>query len=315
MSGSFQAVTILFLYIALGWVGVRTLLSQEMMSGLNRFVYYFAVPALLFNAASKLSLTQLLATLPLTAFFAAALVTGLIAVVGCRVFFATTSGAQLTARALNTTFANYAYMGIPVVSALLGDVGYAAIITIILAGNLVLIGGAQVLFQGFEKNSGKNTLGQRVWLVLQQSLLKSPIFLSTVAGLIFSGAGLVMPDIPDQVLSSLGATTVPLALFCLGAGLQFRLEGSSLSEISWLIVIKLFAHPAVTFFMLLILGITDPVWVTALVMMTALPTGALAHVVTSHHGVFARETSHIVTLSTLFSLLTLPVWITIVSGM
>ena len=304
---------VLFLFIVCGWVGVRTLLNQEMMIGLNRFVYYFAVPALLFDAASKLSLSQLLAPLPLSAFFVSALATGLITVAGSRALFHCKSGSQLTARALNTTFANYAYMGIPVVSSLLGAEGYPAIITLILMGNLVLIGGAQILLLGFEPNRKEENLWQQCLAILNQSLLRSPIFLSTVLGLMLSAAGLTLPEVPQQFLTGLGAVTVPLALFCLGAGLQFRVTGGKTLEFGWLILLKLVVHPLMTLLAIWLLGVNDPVWVTALVMMTALPTGALAYVVTSHHGVFERETSLIVTLTTLLSVISLPVWIQIVS--
>ncbi len=308
---SLTSVVILFVYMFLGWGGRRTLLSADMMVGLNRFVYYFAVPALLFHAGSELALSELFQPLPLAALLVASLLTAVITIAVCRSMFRCRDGAGLTARALNATFANYAYMGIPVVTALLGDDGYGPMIAIILTGNLVVIGTAQVCLQSFgeAKGTAEQSLWQRTGTVVVESLLKSPVFLSTVAGLLFSHSGLVLPDIANQVVISFGGMTVPLALFCLGAGLSFRPTGASSLELGWLILLKLFVHPALTWGVLILFGVTGSIWPVALVVMTSLPTGALAYVVTAHYGRFAEETTLVITLSSLLSLLTLPLWI------
>ncbi|WP_165767243.1 AEC family transporter [Parendozoicomonas haliclonae] len=312
MSAGIEAVAILFFYIALGWIGSRTLINQELMPGLNRFVYYFAVPALLFQSARQISPEELWKPLPIGALMVGIVLTAMVTVVTSWSVFKTRQGDQLVIRQLLTTFSNYAYMGIPVVTAFVGDAGFLAMITIILITNLVLIGSAQILLQTFQRDRSQSlSVGRQIAGVVQQSLLKSPVFLSSVIGLLFSAGDLALPGVLEKGLNAIGSTTVPLALFCLGAALQFRQSGSSVLELITLIAFKLFLHPSLTVLAIVLLGVSDPIWITVLILMSALPTGALAHVVAQHHKVYANETSLVITVTTLLSLLTLPVWVQI----
>ncbi|MDX1692496.1 MAG: AEC family transporter, partial [Ketobacteraceae bacterium] len=51
-----EAILPLFIIIGCGYLARRTLLDESMLPAVNVFVYYFAVPALLFRAAMEMSL-------------------------------------------------------------------------------------------------------------------------------------------------------------------------------------------------------------------------------------------------------------------
>ncbi|WP_293266573.1 AEC family transporter [Neptunomonas sp.] len=302
---SFQSILPLFLMIALGYVAKRTIFDIKMLPGLNQFVYYLAVPALLFNAASKASIDNLINGPALAAFFLGVIVTAFIVVFGSRVFFKADNTEQLVLRALNGTFANYAYMGIPLTFAIFGDVAYAATVSIILAGNIFLIGGAQLLIESVRQKE----LGLKpILAILDRSLLRNPIFISTVVGLLVSANSVSMPDSIQTLLDMLAPAAIPVALFCLGASLQFAKTTIVLAELGWMILVKLCIHPALTLAAFWLLDVKDPIWIATTVLLTALPTGALAHVVALKYDVFEKETSQIVVVTTVVSLASVTLW-------
>lgn len=306
MTESLLAIIPLFTLIGLGYLARRTILDSAMLPALNLFVYYFAVPALLFNAARRQSLDNLFNGPALAAFVLGIILTTAFSVLGSRYLFQCKTPAELVMRGLNSVFANYAYMGIPLTFSLLGE--SAATISIILAGNLLVIGGAQLCIEALRQHSMSL---QQIWTTLDRSLLRSPIFLSTVLGLLASGLGMQMPPVMNTTLEMLAPAAIPVALFCLGASLQFRQIHTSLSELGWLIGVKLVVHPALTYLAFYLLGVTDPMWLVATVLLTALPTGALVHVVAMRYDLFEQASSQIVVFSTLISILTVSFWVSL----
>ncbi|MFI0400321.1 MAG: AEC family transporter [Thiolinea sp.] len=308
MTESLFAIIPLFLLIGLGYLARRTILDSTMLPALNLFVYYFAVPALLFNAARRQSLDNLFNGPALTAFVLGVVLTASVAVLGSRYFFQCKAPTELVMRGLNSVFANYAYMGIPLTFSLLGE--SAATISIILAGNLLIIGGAQLCIEALRQHSMSL---QQIWNTLDRSLLRSPIFLSTVLGLLASGLGWQLPKVVNTTLDMLAPAAIPVALFCLGASLQFRQIQTSLGELGWLIGIKLIIHPALTYLAFYLLGVADPAWLVATVLLAALPTGALVHVVAMRYNLFEQASSQIVVFSTLTSMLTVTIWVSLMT--
>ncbi|WP_143821187.1 AEC family transporter [Motiliproteus sp. MSK22-1] len=302
---SLQAILPLFLMIALGYLAKRTVFDIKMLPGLNQFVYFLAVPALLFNASSKESLESLINLPSISAFLLGIVLTALITVAGCRIFFSVKGQENLVLRGLNSVFANYAYMGIPLTFGVIGDKAYGATVSIILIGNVLLIGGAQLLLELFRQ---KGWGGKQIFSIIDRSLLRNPIFLSTVLGLTLSANELKTPEILQTVIDMLAPAAIPVALFCLGASLQFSRNSMAVSELGWLMAVKLIAHPALTWGSFYLLGINDPVWLITAVLLTSLPTGALVHVVALKYDVFEKETSQIVVASTLLSLISVTLW-------
>ncbi len=309
MFQSFISILPLFIMIALGYVAKKSVFDTKMLPGLNQFVYFLAVPALLFNASSQQSLDSLLNLPALGAFFLGAVLTGVL-VYGVAVFvFKINDAGAVVIRGLNGVFANYAYMGIPLTFAVLGEEAYAATVSIILAGNIVLIGGAQMLLEAIKQKE----VGLKPLLsILDRSLLRNPIFLSTMLGLFFSGNHLTTPEIIQNVLDMLAPAAVPVALFCLGASLQFARTSIALSELGWMLLVKLIAHPSLTLLAFYLFDVADDVWMQTAVLLTALPTGALAHVVALKYDIFEKETSQIVVSSTVVSLMSVTLWMSVI---
>jgi len=298
----------LFVLIGLGYLGKRTVLQGQSLAPLNLFVFYFAVPALLFNSVYRLAIDDIFQPIAMMAFLVAVVTTGLMAAFGCAIFFAERNKEVLVIRALNGTFSNYAYMGIPVVFGVLGESAYGAMICIILLGNVFQIGGTQFLIES-QRLEGQGI--SQIVKILDKALLRSPIFIPTFLGVMVSAANISLPKVFVDSLDILAPAAVPVALFCLGAGLEFRTLRDSKIELVWLVLVKLVIHPALTWIAFYMFGIEDQNWFMAAVLLAALPTGALAHVMAARYDIKEKETSLTVVLSTLVSIVSVTVWVSL----
>ncbi|RVU31093.1 AEC family transporter [Neptunomonas marina] len=309
MPDSLLAVLPLFVVIAVGYIAKQRVFDSQFLPGINQYVYFIAVPALLFQAASQQSLASLFNPAAWIAFVLGAALTAAVALLPL-MLRGQMEREGLILRGLNSIFANYAYMGIPLSFAVLGDAAYGATVSIILAGNILLIGGAQLLIEA-TRQSGLNLLA--VWQVIDRAMLRNPIFLATVAGLSVSYQQWTLPQVALDSLALIAPSAVPVALFCLGASLQFKRTALRIGEAIWLILIKLIIHPLLTLLACLLVGVNDPIWQMTMVLLTALPTGALAHVVAMKYQVFEKETSQLVVFSTVLSLFSVPIWLDVLS--
>ncbi len=309
MADSLVAIIPLFALISLGYLARRTILDVRMLPALNQFVYYFAVPALLFNSARQQTLAHLFNWPALSAFTLGSTVTALLAIAGSRWWFQCKAHDELFMRGLNSVFANYAYMGIPLTFGLLGDATHAPTISIILAGNLLIIGGTQLMIEIQRQHSAS---WRQVWVILDRSLVRNPIVIAPLLGLLVAGLRLNLPTVFATTLTMLAPAAIAVALFCLGASLEFRRTQTSLTEISWLIAMKLLVHPALIWLAFRILSVNDIIWLKACVLLCALPTGALAHVIAMRYDLFEKASSQIIVLSTLLSLISVSFWASLI---
>ena len=103
-----------------GWIAGRTkLVGAESSDALNQFVYYFALPAMLFAAVARGSLAQIF-NLP---FLAGVVVATLACAAAGFALSAWISGGtpqEHSLRALNASFSNTGYLGIPLVTVAYG---------------------------------------------------------------------------------------------------------------------------------------------------------------------------------------------------
>ncbi len=311
MLSGLQSILPLFLMMGLGYLARCTVFDIKWLPGLNLFVFYFAVPALLFDAASKMSLNTLINGSALVAFILGAMITVGIGVLAWNRLFGKPVWAEQILLGLNGTFANFAYMGIPLTLGLLGETAQPVVVMIILLGNLLLVGGAQLLLEfGHAKGIGF----RQVLAVMDRSVLRNPVFLATGFGLLFAAFQLEKPVSLQALLDMLAPAAIPVALFCIGASLQFSQLQMNPGQLALLVTLKLFLHPAITWGCLTLLDVGDPVWVASMVLLTALPTGALAHVIALKYQTLENETSQVVVVSTLCSLFSISAWVALVGA-
>jgi malonate transporter and related proteins len=128
---------------------------------------------------------------------------------------------------------------------------------------------------------------EKLWTLPMSALRRpAPMALGTFLDLMASAAG-------------------PAALFALGLSLVGRWLLGDMPEVAWTGFLKLAVQPACTFVSVRWVIPMEPAWAAAVVLLSALPTGAVAFVIAQQYDCYTRRTSSAIVLSTLISVVTI----------
>jgi hypothetical protein len=132
-------------------------------------------------------------------------------------------------------------------------------------------------------------------------LVKNPIIMGLLAGLLMNLGGVALPGPLDRVAEMLGATAVPCALFTLGASLAgYSLRGAMAPALA-LVPLKVVVHPLLVWTLAVPVFGLDGIWVPVAVGMAAMPTGINAYLFGARYGVAPEEAARTILLSTILS--------------
>ncbi len=193
-------------------------------------------------------------------------------------------------------FSNAGFIGIPLVQAALGEEAVIYIAPMIALLNLL------------QSTYGVAIMtGKPVRVNLQ--LLKNPFVISLASSLFlfFTGLGVKLPDVITTAMSGIGSMNAPLAMIVLGvyfAQAEFRTLFNDLALYK-VCAVRLIVIPAVTLLVCVILPVSkEPL--LALMIAASAPTGANVAVYAQLEGLDYAYASKTVVLSTLFSVISIP---------
>ncbi len=275
---------------------------------LNRFVYLFALPLLLFVSLAEAELERIWRPDFLLAFALGLLLTYLGVFLLSRGVQRDTPAVSAL-RAFTATYPNTSFVGIPLLLGLFpgdADVLIAVALTTML-GNLA------VVLALFTLEWNRMPPGQTV-LSIAPKLVKAvglnPLVLAGVLGIACSALALPLPELLARPLEMLGSTAAPVALFAIGMALavkEHEAEAVSRFDLISLNGAKLLVQPALTWLFLRLFGIEGH-WLVLGVLLASLPTGATVCVVAEAYGVYRSGATRLFLFSTLLLLVSLPLW-------
>jgi len=291
------AVLPVFGLIACGYLAGRFhIVTQASSVALNQFVYAFALPAMLFIAVYRGSLDEILSGYFLLAVILATLGTALAG------FFLSSwnggSGAESTMRALNASFANTGYLGIPLVTVAYGERAALPAALATVATNIISFALAIVCLELFVNPRAG---GVRRALT---GVVRSPLIWPIGLAVLLVALQVDIPLPAERFATLLAAAAGPCALFAIGlfvSQLSIRKGAAATWQSS---VLKLVLHPALMALLAFWLLPIDPFWAKIAVVCAALPLGATAFVLAQRYKLLEAETSTGAVISTAASVLT-----------
>jgi hypothetical protein len=301
MEAIVDVVLPVFAIIASGWLcGRLGLLGDGASQALNGFTYFAALPALFFVAMATVPLRETF-NLP----FILDYMGGVVALAALtwlsagRMFPG--KGDALGLQNMAANFSNTGYMGIPLLLTAFGAGGrLPAIIATVLNGAIVMAFYIAVV----EFNQSGAAHRVQVLRDAAMGVVKSPLVLSAVLGIAWSGCGLPVPVFLSKFCEILGSAAPPAALFAMGLFMVGKSFRGDYREIGLLTAFKLMLHPLLAWGMLLLIPL-ERGWADALIVLSALPTGSLVFVLSSRYGVYTRRSTGVIVASTLISVVTL----------
>jgi malonate transporter and related proteins len=296
----------IFAIILVGWLaGVSGYLPRNLAAPLMRFAYYVAMPALVFLTIADETLHSLLDWRFVAAFGGGSM----LCFAAVMLFERMVRGASMRSSAMlaaAVSMTNTGFVALPILKSLFGGPGVlaAAIATIFVGAILfpVLV----VLLEIDRADASRSLRGAK----LIRQIATNPVILATVCAVVWSLVGVTLPGPVATVLRMLGEALTPCALFSIGLDLTLSEMRQRLSLYALLTVLKLAIVPLVVY-LLCRAAQLDHTATVAAVVCAAVPTAKSAYVLAVEYDVEKGVVSGVISMTTLFSVVTLLGWLRI----
>jgi malonate transporter len=310
-------VPVAFVILLGGFAGRFGVINPDRSRVLASLALDFCLPALLFASTAAMSMTELEnwrfflgVAIGLLATYAVALALSLAAF--------GKSAAESSLQALNSAFPNMAFMGVPVLTAVIGKSAVLSVVIGNLVSSFVLLPLTLTLLEagtsrtkGAADGKSDDAAGATAGMgVVWKSLLgacRQPLVWVPLLGVAIAVLKLPMPEVAIKSLDLIGAATSGVALFALGlvlSGQRLHVGAAVLMNAAF----KMLAQPAVMALLAVLLGVTGTQR-REVILLGALPTASMTAMFAVEYEVYVAESEATILLSTVLSLVTLGVCI------
>lgn len=287
-----------FALIAVGFIAGKTRFFTEAATAyLTKFVFYFALSAMIFRFSANLTLGDLVNGQFLMAYLSA---TGVVYVLATWV--ALIRKKPMTEAAIEAQCAvigNVGFLGIPMLALLMGEAAVGHVM-MILAVDLIVFGSLVVMIIVGSRD-GRMSLA--ILRTLAIGLVKNPMIVSIVLGLTWSASGVPIPVPLNEFVVILGNAATPGALFAIGASLASK-SAERVEVAAWLSFCKLVLHPIAVAIAALFVFDVDPYAAAVMIAAASLPVAGNIYMIAQHYGVAPQRVSASILISTAVSILT-----------
>lgn len=326
MLSVFEVTAPIFALIFAGFLAPKLkLLPEGGVAGINAFVFYFALPAMLFKVIAQ----QPLASFNSPKFMAAYALTGVLIFTYTLLISKPVHGfKQSIAFGLNSAHGNVGYLGVALVTELafhggvngtgLGTAILAPIVLTIICDVLVVIVLGIAFYEWVslqERTQGQPSKGTlKLLLMVPLNILKSPLVFSILCGMTYAvaheHAGVTLWPPLETLVRILAAAAGPCALFAIGASLGNRKIDLS-QEVIALSVMKLLVHPLIAAIMLYAVFRVDKLSAAIGVLAASLPAASNTFILAERYRAKSEPLAQAILLGTLISVLTvsLCIWV------
>jgi len=270
-----------FALVLAGFVAARRrMLPLEAIPGLNGFVLFFALPAMLYRFGSTTPIAQLLDASVAGVYLLCALI-----MVGFAIAMTMNSRIRwndASLGALVAAFPNTGFMGVPLLAALLGPQSVGPVIVLIVV-DMVITSSLCVALSRLDQGEGQGTAAMLdAGKKALRGVLTNPMPWAILLGAAASAASFTLPGPVEQTVWLLADAASPVALFTIGAVLARAQMQSNhpmpLSDYVPVALMKLLLHPL----LVLVVGLAaiqigvplDRFAFTVMVLVSALPSAS-----------------------------------------
>ncbi len=293
-----NAVLPIFAVVAIGFAFGRSgVFDFSAAVALNRFVFYIALPVLLF---------RLIATAPferfewflILAFFITELVLYALGYLIARFGFGRSRTESLLL-GMSAAFANQVFFVLPIARQLHGEVGAFPVVAVSTLDVFVLFAGT-ILILDATRETAPGNLAVRI----SRLFTRNPPMIGIAAGVVANIVDLPVTGGLDFFARFIGETAAPVSLFALGLILMAQKDTSSLRVPLAISGLKLVAMPLIAWVLIYIVFPVSPEWSNPAMLVAAGPTGAMPFILALQYQVPVATIARTILISTLGSLVT-----------
>ena len=299
---SLNATIPIFLMMVLGVFFRKTgLLKENMINGLNQFVFKATLPVLLFGDLAKQDFAEAWNGKFVAFCFVVTLVSiSLVALMSMALKDKSQRGEFIQGAYRSSA----AILGIAFITNIYGNSGMAPLMII---GSVPLYNIMAVVVLSFTK-PGQNGMSPELIKKTLKGIATNPIILGILAGALWSVLRLPMPTILTKTVSSLGGLTNPLGLMAMGAAFNWSEAKSGMGPAFAASFMKLIGLCTLFLPVAVLLGFREAELIAILVMLGS-STTVSSYVMARNMGHSGVLSSSIVAITTLGSAFSLTFWL------
>ena len=299
---SLNATIPIFLMMVLGVFFRKTgLWKENMINGLNQFVFKATLPVLLFGDLAKQDFAEAWNGKFVAFCFVVTLVSiSLVALMSMALKDKSQRGEFIQGAYRSSA----AILGIAFITNIYGNSGMAPLMII---GSVPLYNIMAVVVLSFTK-PGQNGMSPELIKKTLKGIATNPIILGILAGALWSVLRLPMPTILTKTVSSLGGLTTPLGLMAMGAAFNWSEAKSGMGPAFAASFMKLIGLCTLFLPVAVLLGFREAELIAILVMLGS-STTVSSYVMARNMGHSGVLSSSIVAITTLGSAFSLTFWL------
>lgn len=292
----------IFLLIGLGYLSKKIkILRAGDERILSAYVYYFALPALLFVDLSNIRIGESDIQFVIAGIAPIFVIVSAYLVLHRVLHF---SKETLYILIISTVFGSLAFFGLPfVMFAFPGEGEYLA--TLSISSISVVSVSLSIIVLEFYKLEGCSL--RQTLKTVSKKLSKNPLILSIVIGLLFSLSGFKLPEVIVIPLHMLGSTTATVAIFMLGAFFYGR-KFSNIPHAFKLSLLRMIVLPLIALFIALQFDLSG-IPLAILIIMHGVPVAVSMIVLSERYNFYKETIASLILISSLLAPLYLNLWI------
>ena len=269
--------------------------------GLVKFVFWVALPSMLFTKVVDTSLPSEVPWYFLSAFYIPSIIIFFVGAFFAKSVFAWKQE-ELGIAGVACSYGNLALLGLPIILNSLGTVFLTPALILIASQSTILFG---LTIFWLEKKSDK-AIFRNVLHLFVHKVLANPIVLSLTVGFLVNVLDISIPTLLRSSLDFFSVAAPGCSLFALGvclAGYQLTLNNRT---VLGFVFMRNFLHPLLVLSFCVFLDISDD-WKAVAVLFAAMPTGINAFIFAEQYELRREVVSMTIILSTIVSMFTLSV--------
>lgn len=293
---SFNVVAPLIVYMAIGYLLRRfRVVEERAFTQISQIVFYAAIPALCFQNIRVLDFQSVFSNSIALQMAAAIVIVFTIIILVVPRFCKENARRGVLIQGLFRT--NDGVFGLAVAETLLGaaNIGIMVVCIAVTIPLYNMLGVAEMeYFRGGKPNIGK----------ILVRLIKNPIILGCLAGLVFGVFQWRVPQFLDKPLSGIAGICAPLGFMALGGALSFDSLADNRKALGWVCAMKLVLIPAAVLTAFYLMGMRGDPLLVALIIFGG-PTAMSVYPMACSMNGDAKLAGGIVALTSTLSLLTI----------
>jgi malonate transporter len=288
--------------LAFGYAATFTrVFGEAAATALASFVFYFAIPVLLFRNMATTALPDAIAWGYLGSFYGGTVVAFGLGLAITRVAF----GGSFERQAIvgfGCAFGNSVLLGIPVVLTGLGEAASLPLFLLLAFHGTILFATITIVL---EVGGTRREALHEVPAKALAGLARNPILWGLLGGLGVNLLGLRLPAALERWTALVAGAAVPCALFSMGASLRaYRIAGA-LQVALVMVAIKLVVCPLTVWALAIFVFDVPPLWAKVAILLAAMPVGVNVYLFGVRYDAGQAESATAILLSSILSIATL----------